>query len=469
MTNIKKSNRVIALILVIFSLCGMFSASMTTSFADETSEAETSQSQENSAEENINSLLGKVPGIMGLNNNEQKENYVFVNKLKKGNLDVTKTSEDGLVEGFKFQLTGTSMSGQPIDLTATTGEDGIAHFTNIPIGTDFKLNEIEIPDRYVTPGEQTVVIEYNKLTQATMHNALKKVNIFVTKTAEDGVIEGRTFEISGTTEAGNEFKQTGVTDTEGKLTFDDVPYGNYIVKELNTPNYYIVPDEQEVTINADKDINLTFNNALKKGSVKIHKTSEDGKVSSIEFTLKGTSDSGEEIELKATTNDEGIAEIKDIPIGKYTIVETLPDDYYIEVAPQDIEVKYQQTTEVSFHNTLIRQGVTVQKQSEDNKIEGIKFRLYGTSDSGEEVDMTAVTNAGGIAIFENVPVGTYTAEEIEVPDWYIIPEPQTVVVKPAIESEASVTYSLNADADPETIVSSVLSFMPAMANWLKAN
>ena len=212
-----------------------------------------------------------------------------------------------------------------------------------------------------------------------------------------------------------------------------------------------------------------FVNILKKGSVKIHKTSEDGKVSSIEFTLKGTSDSGEEIELKATTNDEGIAEIKDIPIGKYTIVETLPDDYYIEVAPQDIEVKYQQTTEVSFHNTLVRQGVTVQKQSEDNKNEDIKFRLYGTSDSGEEVDMTAVTNAGGIAIFENVPVGTYTAEEIEVPDWYIIPEPQTVVVKPAIESEASVTYSLNADADPETIVSSVFSFMPAMANWLKAN
>ena len=98
---------------------------------------------------------------------------MLVNKLKKGNLDVTKTAEDGLVEGFKFHLTGTSMSGQPIDLTATTGKDGIAHFKDIPIGTDFKLNEIEIPDRYVTPDEQTVVIEYNKLTQATMHNTME--------------------------------------------------------------------------------------------------------------------------------------------------------------------------------------------------------------------------------------------------------------------------------------------------------
>ena len=449
MTKIKKSNKVISLLLVLLSICGMLAINTSQSFADETEPTETTS--------------------VTANNDEQKENYVFVNKLKKGNLDVTKTAEDGLVEGFKFHLTGTSMSGQPIDLTATTGKDGIAHFKDIPIGTDFKLNEIEIPDRYVTPDEQTVVIEYNKLTQATMHNALKKVNIFVTKTAEDGVIEGRTFEITGTTEGGQEFKQTGATNSEGNLTFSDVPYGDYIVREIDAPNYYVVPDEQEVTISADKDVNLTFDNTLKKGSVKIFKTSEDEKISSIEFTLKGTSDSGEEIELKAETNDEGIAEIKDIPIGTYTINETLPEDYYVEVSPQDIEIKYQQTTEVTFHNTLKRQGVTVQKQSEDNKIEGIKFRLYGTSDSGEEVDMTETTNAGGIAIFEDVPVGTYTAEEIDISEWYITPEPQTVVVKAEMASEASVTYSLNADAVPEAVVSSVFSFMPALANWFNVN
>lgn len=453
MTNIKKSGRVIALLLVLLSICGMFTLNTSKSFADETEATEPTET-----------------GVTALSNSdEQKENYVFINKLKKGNLDVTKTAEDDMIEGFTFRLTGTSMSGQEIDMTAVTEADGVAHFKDIPIGTDFKLNEIEIPDRYITPDEQTVVIEYNKLTQAAMHNALKKVNIIVTKTAEDDVLENRTFEISGTTEGGQEFKQTGVTNEEGKLTFEGVPYGDYIVKEIDVPGYYVVPDEQEVTINADKDVNLSFDNTLKKGSVKIFKTSEDGKISSIEFTLKGTSDSGEEIELKAETNDEGIAEIKNVPIGKYTIIETLPDEYYVEIAPQDIEVKYQQTTEVSFHNTLIRQGVTVQKQSEDNKIEGIKFHLYGTSDSGEEVDMTEITNAGGIAVFEDVPVGTYTAEEIEVPEWYITPEPQTVVVKAAIASEASVTYSLNADADPEAVVSSVFSFMPALANWFNVN
>lgn len=450
-TRISFSSRAIAIILVICSLCGLFTVNSIFASADE-STAENTSTADKTTDENVDQLINNVPGLSVLNDDStQKENYVFVNKLKRGNLDVTKTSEDGLVEGFKFQLTGTSMSGQEINMTAITEADGVAHFKDIPIGTDFKLNEIEIPDRYITPDEQTVVIEYNKLTQATVHNELKKVSIFVTKTAEDDVLENRTFEISGTTEGGQEFKQTGATDSEGKLTFGEVPYGDYIVKEIDVPGYYVVPDEQEVTINADKDVNLSFDNTLKRGSVKILKTAEDGKIYSIEFTLKGTSDSGEEIELKAETNEEGIAEIKDVPIGKYTIIETLPDEYYVEVAPQDIEVKYQQTTEVTFHNTLKRQGVTVQKQSEDNKIKGIKFRLYGTSDSGEEIDLTEITNEGGIAIFEDVPVGTYTAEEIEVPDWYITPEPQTVVVKETVESEAVVTYSSEI-AESESVV-----------------
>lgn len=320
MTNIKKSSRVISLLLVLLSICGMLAVNTSTSFADETEPTETTS--------------------VTANNDEQKENYVFVNKLKKGNLDVTKTAEDGLVEGFKFHLTGTSMSGQPIDLTATTGKDGIAHFKDIPIGTDFKLNEIEIPDRYVTPDEQTVVIEYNKLTQATMHNALKKVNIFVTKTAEDGVIEGRTFEITGTTEGGQEFKQTGATNSEGKLTFSDVPYGDYIVREIDAPNYYVVPDEQEVTINADKDVNLTFDNTLKKGSVqliKVDSKNPDKKLSGAEFAVyKDTNGDG----VYADTDEligymeevsKGVYFYDNLPFGNYFVNETkAPEGYNLD-------------------------------------------------------------------------------------------------------------------------------------------
>mgnify|MGYP001091285095 CR=1 FL=1 len=181
------------------------------------------------------------------NNDEQKENYVFVNKLKKGNLDVTKTAEDGLVEGFKFHLTGTSMSGQPIDLTATTGKDGIAHFKDIPIGTDFKLNEIEIPDRYVTPDEQTVVIEYNKLTQATMHNTLKKGSVQLIKVDSknpDKKLSGAEFAVYKDTNGDGVYADTdeliGYMEevSKGVYFYDNLPYGNYFVNETKAPEGY---------------------------------------------------------------------------------------------------------------------------------------------------------------------------------------------------------------------------------------
>ncbi len=125
-----------------------------------------------------------------------------------------------------------------------------------------------------------------------------------------------------------------------------------------------------------------------------------------------------------------------IPLGTVTIQEVeAPDGYEINktyfcrtVTPEGID-SVAITVDVDETPVKKPQSVIVQKQAEDNKIEGIKFRLYGTSDSGEKVDMTAVTNAGGVAIFEDVPVGTYTAEEIDVPDWYIKPESQIIKVE----------------------------------------
>ena len=59
--------------------------------------------------------------------NEVTNNY-FYNELKRGDLKVTKTAEDGLVEGMKFHLYGTSLSGEKVDEYAYTDENGIAMF-----------------------------------------------------------------------------------------------------------------------------------------------------------------------------------------------------------------------------------------------------------------------------------------------------------------------------------------------------
>ena len=100
----------------------------------------------------------------------------FSNILKRGDLKVTKTSEDGLVEGMKFHLYGTSLSGIPVDEYAVTDSTGVATFSDILISGDtpYTLEEVETADRYVVPAAQNVTVNWNEVTNATVHNVLKK-------------------------------------------------------------------------------------------------------------------------------------------------------------------------------------------------------------------------------------------------------------------------------------------------------
>ena len=59
---------------------------------------------------------------------------------------------------------------------------------------------------------------------------------------------------------------------------------------------------------------------------------------------------------------------------------------------------------------------------------GFTFRLHGTSDKGNAVDVTATTGSDGKAYFKDIEIGTYTLEEVNPGNAYILPEPQTVTI-----------------------------------------
>ena len=98
----------------------------------------------------------------------------FSNTLKRGDLTVTKTSEDGLTEGAKFHLYGTSLSGLAVDEYAVAGRDGKAYFKDVLIGTNYVLEEVDVGIRYVVPEKQAADIEWNKVTEKSVNNILKK-------------------------------------------------------------------------------------------------------------------------------------------------------------------------------------------------------------------------------------------------------------------------------------------------------
>lgn len=160
------------------------------------------------------------------------------------------------------------------------------------------------------------------------------------------------------------------------------------------------------------------------GSTRIVKTSEDGKVDGIKFTVVGDG-----VNQTVTTNSRGEIQIDNLKPGTYTVTEQTYDKY----VPQEsrrVTVVSGQTATVTFNNTLRRGDLTVIKTAEDNLVSGIKFRLYGTSSSGLAVDQYAVTDTNGKAYFNDVLIGTgYTLEEVGTADKYVIPEKQTAAVE----------------------------------------
>lgn len=258
-------------------------------------------------------------------------------------------------------------------------------------------------------------------------------------TSDDGAIEvykkdtngknlsGAVF-VATNTETGIQYR-IGPTDSSGyAMTNKRIPYGKYTVKETVFPTNYRAYGQTEwtVTVNSSNDGVVTINavNEEIPGSCKIVKTSEDGKVSGINFKFSGNG-----VNKTVTTGSGGEILLNDLKPGIYTVTEEAYDKY----EPQEtrrVTVVSGQTAVVAFNNILKRGNLKVTKSSEDGLIEGVKFRLSGTSLSGIAVNEFAVSNSAGIAEFKDVLIGTgYVLEELDVDIRYVVPEKQSAAVE----------------------------------------
>lgn len=162
------------------------------------------------------------------------------------------------------------------------------------------------------------------------------------------------------------------------------------------------------------------------GSAKIVKTSEDGKVDNLTFTVTGNG-----VNQTVKTNARGEIQIDNLMPGVYTVTEQDYDKY----EPQEsrrVTVVSGQVSTVNFNNKLKRGNLQIIKSSEDSLVEGVTFHLYGTSLSGMAVDEYAVTDKNGVAAFKDVLISgssPYTVEEVDTAVRYVVPEAQIAPVK----------------------------------------
>lgn len=99
----------------------------------------------------------------------------FNNTLKRGDIEVIKSSEDNLNEGVTFHLFGTSLSGIAVDEYAVTDKDGVAKFEDVLISgtTPYTIEEVDTAVRYVVPADQNTPVKWNEVTNRSFANILK--------------------------------------------------------------------------------------------------------------------------------------------------------------------------------------------------------------------------------------------------------------------------------------------------------
>lgn len=252
--------------------------------------------------------LHQVKGVPGrefkdmdvdVHENGKTYEVTLTNELKYAPLKIVKTSEDGNVAGFDFKVTRLS---DGYSKTYTTNAAGEIITDQMPVYVDadatqlyeYKVEEINVPNKYRTPDAQTITLTYGQTAEVSFYNQIARGTLEILKVDHDGVtpLEGAKFEI--TDDNGNVIA-TETSGPDGKIKVDSILYGQYHWSEVKAPKgYELDPTVHDFAIERDKQvIEITQENTPNVGSITAKKVDADGNaMPGVEFTLEYSSDDG---------------------------------------------------------------------------------------------------------------------------------------------------------------------------------
>lgn len=188
-----------------------------------------------------------------------------------------------------------------------------------------------------------------------------------------------------------------------------IPYGDATLQDVITG----------VENDADP-IRAYFKVKTSSGNLKLVKTSEDGNVANIEFTVKG-----DDYSKTVKTNSKGKFELTDLVPGKYTVTEHTPTEY-AEQKSKTVNVESGKTATVSFSNVLKKWNLTVTKTDAETKsAQGnstLAGAVYGIYNNGKLVDKYTTDKNGSFTTSYYVCGDNWTLKEIEPSEGYLLDE-----------------------------------------------
>ena len=257
---------------------------------------------------------------------------------EKGSLTISKTDADTKqpLAGVTYRLFD-SAGNKVADVT--TGTDGVAVFSDLPLGS-YTYQEISAPEGYVVDSTKypiTITTTTLNITE-TRTNALAKGSLTINKTDADTgkALAGVTYRLFDS--AGNKIADA-TTGTNGKAVFSNLPLGSYTYQEISAPEGYVVDNTKyPITITTETlHITESRTNAMAKGSLTVRKVDVTGSpLAGAELLLETSTDGQTWTEVgKITTDSTGVAKWENLKIGaQYRVTETkAPAGYTLLTEP----------------------------------------------------------------------------------------------------------------------------------------
>lgn len=369
-----------------------------------------------------------------------------------GDMKLVKTSEDGIVAGINFTVTGANGFSK----TVTTNANGEIDISDLVPGT-YTITEENI-DRYVPNQSQTITVSSGKTSSVSFYNILKKFRVIVTKQDyEKGHAQGDA-KLSGAVYGlfkGNDLVAQYTTDQNGSFTTDYYVCGkDWTIKEIAPSEGYLLNDTV-YKVGADpKDYTVEYNNApdmtvmeqVIKGKISIIKHTDDGETQ-IETPEKGAEfqiylkSSGSFVNADKDERDtiicdqDGFASTKLLPYGVYTVHQTKGWDGREKITDFDVFINTDgKTYKFLINNKNFESYLKVVKLDKETgkqiAYEGAAFEIYDSDNHRVTMQYTYpqvtsihtfYTNKEGYLITpEKLPYGDYTLKEVQAPYGYIL-------------------------------------------------
>lgn len=381
---------------------------------------------------------GEFTGFLTLTSNSKqtlaklkagkRKYYAAVKGVENGNLEIIKTSEDGIVANIEFTVTGNGKT-----YNVKTDSKGRIKIPDLTAG-EYTVTE-KVPARYEKQKSQKVKVQAGKTASVSFSNTLKTGAIKINKQSEDGEVGNRTFEIKG-----NGKTYTINTNSDGIAMLSDIPVYDkdnnkitYTISEKNVPIKYVIPANQKVTLTADATTTKTFKNVLKKFTAEIIKKDSEYDSAQGDGSLAGAVYGiykGDELVDTYTTDENGYFKTKEYVCGdNWTIREILPSEGYLlddTVYSVGAEAKNytveNNAVKMTVKEEVIKGKISLIKHSDDGTTqietpeEGAEFEVYlksaGSFEAAKESEKDyLVCDENGFDETKLLPYGIYIVHQ----------------------------------------------------------